>query len=85
MRRMFRALVRRAAEGDWEALEALARLEDVASVATAVAIRRSHHSGGGLYSYGELAQVLHTSRQAARQRVHREDTRDPGLVEYLTT
>src|SRR5687768_9127243 len=37
VRRMVRALVRRAGEGDWEALEELARLEDLMPTAMSVA------------------------------------------------
>lgn len=65
VRRMVRALVRRAAEGDTEALEALADLEALVPAAVTEAGRSLHRFG---YSYGELCQVTGTSRQAARQR-----------------
>jgi AraC-like DNA-binding protein len=72
IRRMVRALVRRAAEGDTEALEQLAMLETELPVAVAAAGRLMHHGtampGEQFYSYGELAQVLGISRQAARMR-----------------
>lgn len=71
IRRMHRALVRRAAGGDTTALEALARLERVASSATTVALSRAHTSGGGFYSWGELADVTGSTRQAVQQRVGR--------------
>ncbi len=71
MRRMYRALVRRAASGDTTALEALARLERVGSAATTVALWRSHRSSRGLYSLGELADVVGATRQAVQQRIRR--------------
>lgn len=64
--RMMRALVRRAAEGDTEALEQLQRLEEAASVQLGVAALRAHREAG--YSWTEIARVLGISRQAARQR-----------------
>lgn len=83
VRRMFRALVRRAAEGDWEALEALGRLEGVAAGSATEGLYRSWQGQGGRYSFGELAQVVGTSRQAVRQRVARRDQVNPGLLEFL--
>ena len=64
--RMLRALVTRAAEGDTEALEQLARVEVLSRRAMAVGGRLAHDEAG--YSFTELADVLGTSRQAARQR-----------------
>lgn len=63
--RMMRGLVTRAAEGDTEAVEQLARVEQLAPAATALAGRLAHDRG---YSYTELGAVLGVSRQAARQR-----------------
>lgn len=79
--RMVRGLVRRAAEGDTEALEWLARCERVTSVATTVAMARAHKDAG--YSYTELADVAGTTRQAARQRVERLDRTPVALREFL--
>lgn len=64
--RMLRGLVTRAAEGDTEAVEQLARVERAATVATALGGRLAHDCAG--YSYTELAGVLEVTRQAARQR-----------------
>lgn len=71
-RRMMRALVRRAAEGDTEALEQLASLQ-LELQAAIQAAGKLMHSGermadGKGYSFTELADVLGISRQAARQR-----------------
>jgi len=66
MVRMLRGLVTRAAEGDTEAVEQLARVEQLAAVATPLAGRLAHDAAG--YSYTELGKVLGISRQAARQR-----------------
>lgn len=74
VKRIHRALVRRAGAGDTTALEALARLERVASSATTVALSRAHTSGGGFYSWGELADVTGSTRQAVQQRVARMGT-----------
>ena len=71
VRRMYRALARRAASGDTTALEALGRLEVEAREATTVALSRSHVNHGGLYTFGELAQTTGTSRQAVQQRIAR--------------
>lgn len=73
VRRQLRALVRRAAEGDTEALEQLAMLDADLATAKAVAVdlmNRGERMGRrGGYSFTELAAVLGTSRQAARQLV----------------
>lgn len=84
MRRMFRGLVRRAAEGDTEALEALANLEGVASTALTVGLSRSHVNHGGRYTFGELCQVVGTSRQAVRQRAARAYAPDDDLAVWLS-
>lgn len=63
--RMLRGLVTRAAEGDTEAIEQLARVERLAPVATALGGRMAHQWG---YSFTELGEVLGISRQGARQR-----------------
>ena len=63
--RMMRALVRRAGEGDTEALEWLARLQRELSGLINEAGSAAHTFG---YTYGELASCLDVTRQAARQR-----------------
>ena len=66
VRRMVRALVRRASEGDTMALEELFTLERETGESTNEAIRGLHSFG---YSYGELAGELGVTRQAVRPRV----------------
>lgn len=72
IRRQVRALVRRAADGDTLALEALADLEDFVPQAVAVAGHVMHASTDAYprsaYSWSEIAQVTGTSRQAAHRR-----------------
>lgn len=73
--RQLRALVTRAAAGDAEALEQLARIEKLSPVATSLAARELHdwtpaHGAEG-HSFTFIAGVLGTSRQAVRQRVAR--------------
>ncbi len=75
--RMLRALVRRAEEGDTEALEQLARLEVAAAHATTEAMVAMYTGSGPRYSYGEVANILGVSRQAVRQRVVRGMARGP--------
>lgn len=74
VRRMVRALVRRAAEGDWEAIEQLAMLEREVPTATSCALgmmNAGSSTSTATYSFTELGAVLGTSRQAARQRTQR--------------
>lgn len=66
--RMVRALVRRAADLDTEALEQLRMLDDLTRQAVADALREMNANG---YSWAELARVTGTSRQACSQRVTR--------------
>lgn len=76
LRRMGRALVRRARDGDMDALVALVDSRDALNAAILEAARALHyefhddHSGG--YSWGEIARELGMTRQAARQRFGRE-------------
>jgi len=63
--RMLNALIRRAAEGDTEAVEQLARLEPLARQAHTSALAESRRFG---YSLAELARVTGTTRQAVSQR-----------------
>lgn len=85
IRRTMRGLVRRAAEGDTEALEVLAELEAELATAKAVAVELAasgHRMGGNRpegYSFTELGAVLGTSRQAARQLVN-----GPGAARLVT-
>lgn len=74
--RMMRGLVTRAAHGDTEAIEQLARIEQLAPVATSLAGRLAHDHKG--YSYTELGAVVGTSRQAARQRAVNVFTTETG-------
>lgn len=62
---MIRALVDRASDGDTEALEQLAALEQLTPVATTLAGWTLHEWG---YSLTELASCLGVSRQAAQKR-----------------
>lgn len=63
--RMLNALVRRAAEGDTEAVEQLARLEALSRQAHTSAMAEARRFG---YSLAELARVTGTTRQAVSQR-----------------
>lgn len=65
-RRFINALVRRAAEGDTEALEGLVALQPVLQAAITEAGQRMHAESGFSYTY--LADVLGITRQGARQR-----------------
>lgn len=67
--RMLNALVRRAAEGDTEAIEQLQQLEQLAAAAYSAGLAAAKHEGG--YSLGELAAVTGSSRQNVRQRIMR--------------
>ena len=65
--RMLNALIRRAAEGDWEALEALAEVEALAPAATNAALAAARAD----YSLAQLAEVMGTTRSAVAQRAAR--------------
>lgn len=65
--RMLRALARRAGDGELEALEALATLEDVASTQLGAAVA-GYREGPAQASWTTIGQVLGMSRQAAQQR-----------------
>lgn len=64
--RMLNALIRRAAEGDTEAVEQLGYLEALARQAHTSGLCEARRAGG--YSLSELAAVTGTSRQAVSQR-----------------
>lgn len=83
-RRFMRALVKRAAEGDTEALEGLVGLQATLQEAITDAGRALHDQAG--YSFTDLAKVLGISRQGARQRFTTpRPAEDPnaGLVTLL--
>lgn len=64
-RRFVRALVKRAEEGDTEAIEQLVETQHETTQAITAAGQALSRAG---YSYTDLARVLGTTRQAARQR-----------------
>jgi len=65
VKRMHRALIRRAKDGDLEAVEALANLVASSSEACKLAADAAWRSG---FSYTQIGDALGISRQAARQR-----------------
>lgn len=66
IRRMMNGLIRRAADGDWEALEELAKIEAMAPAAmTAGLVAARPH-----YSQAILGSVVGTTRQAVQQRTN---------------
>lgn len=85
--RMMNALIRRAADGDWEALEALAGVERLAPAAmTAGLVAAREH-----YSNAVLGNVVGTTRQAVSQRTqsdawkdHTPDVADMGRCGHAT-
>lgn len=64
-RRMVRALVKRAEEGDTEAIEQLVETQHETTQAITAAGRALHAAG---YSYTDLGRVVGSTRQAAQQR-----------------
>ena len=67
--RMLNALIRRAAEGDTEAIEQLQAVEQLSAHAYSAGLAVAHDAGG--YSWGDLSAVTGTSRQNLSQRVGR--------------
>lgn len=65
-RRVLRGLVVRATEGDTEAIEQLVELQAAVVEALGQAVAGARATAG--YSWGDLAPLLGTSRQAAQQR-----------------
>lgn len=65
--RVAKALVRRAAEGDLEAVVALGEAEQTMKRALVDAARAAH-SEPNAYSWSEIARELGITRQAAQQR-----------------
>jgi hypothetical protein len=72
LRRMARAMVRRAAAGDLEAVSVLGEVHEAIGQAVAEAAREAHGFG---YSWTEIGRELGITRQAARQRFAGEDER----------
>lgn len=70
--RMMNGLIRRAADGYQEAVEALAMVEGFATNATNAALAVAP------YSHGELAPVLGASRSAVAQRVGKAQPAECG-------
>lgn len=70
VRRMLRALIRRAEAGELEAVEQLRLLAIEAPEFYSAGIHAAH-TGAGAYSYGKIARELGTSRQAIRQQTER--------------
>lgn len=64
--RMLNALIRRCAEGDTEAVEALGNLELLARQANTSGLCEARRAGG--YSLADLSKVTGTTRQAVSQR-----------------
>lgn len=77
--RMMNGLIRRAAEGDTEAIEALYVIEGMAPHATNAALSLARSEAD--YSLAELAAVTTTSRAAVQQRVNRASTISAALVD----
>ena len=67
LQRMVKALIRRAGEGDTEALEQLIALDELTRQAVGDALRQMH-DGPADYSWTYLATVTGTSRQACQKR-----------------
>lgn len=67
MKRVARALVRRAADGDLEALSALRDVDNAVGEAIVQAARAAHY-GRFRYSWNEIARELGVTRQAAQKR-----------------
>ena len=65
LRRIARAMVRRAAEGDLETLSAIQQVQAELDAALEQAAAAAHAAG---YSWTEIGRELGISRQAARQR-----------------
>lgn len=66
--RMFRALARRAGEGELEALEQLSFLQDSLSMQLGAAVAGYREFPGGGYSWTDVGRILGITRQAAQQR-----------------
>jgi len=71
-RRILRALGRRVADRDIEALADLAALQTELDTVMQAAVDRLRSDEGGGYSYTDVARVLGITRQAAQQRFSRK-------------
>lgn len=72
LKRIARAMVRRAADGELEAVSVLAEVHTAIGEAIAEGARAAHARG---YSWTEIGHELGITRQAARQRFATEDER----------
>lgn len=70
--RMLNALVKRASEGDTEAIEQLQLVERQAVAAMTAGLAGAHDRAG--YSWGELSTITGSSRQNVSQRVARAES-----------
>jgi len=70
--RLFRALARRAGDGELEALEQLAFLQDSLQMQLGAAVA-GYRDGHG-YSWADIGRVLGVTRQAAHKRFGRATT-----------
>jgi hypothetical protein len=68
MRRQLRAMVRRAAEGDLEAMSALKQIDQETAVALGDAARALNDPAGPNYSWREIAREYGTTHQNAIKR-----------------
>lgn len=76
MKRVARGLVKRAGEGDREALSALADVERAVGDAIVQAARAAHYGPFG-YTWSEIADELGVTRQAAHKRfAHHDDVEE---------
>lgn len=73
--RMLNALIRRAGEGDWEALEALHEIETLAPAAmnAGLTVSRRNDDNPDGYSLAQLAGVVGVTRSAIAQRTSSTD------------
>lgn len=78
MDRMMAALVRRAADGEAEAVEALAHLDRITATNLTTAVR-CYRSGPAEASWADVAGLLGVSRQAA----HRRHAADDDVAEVV--
>lgn len=76
--RVARAMVRRAGEGDLEALAALRTIRDDVESAIGDAARALHDDFHSPYSWAEIGRSLGITKQAAYQSFHRQPEVDAG-------
>lgn len=86
MKRMARAMVKRAQEGDLEAVKCVAEVERAVRDAVVDAARAAHY-GPFAYSWGEIARDLGVTRQAVQKRCALpgdEQQQEPALREAVS-